>query len=69
MTRLTMEKEYRDCPSCGAKDSTTDPEGPMTLAVNNKTKLWSVDCLNCGFEGPTADTAKNAIAKWNEPSN
>jgi len=66
MTKLAMEK-YRDCPCCGAVDGgeCDDPEGPITLVINNVTGKWSVDCLVCDAEGPLADTAKEAVEKWN----
>lgn len=63
MARLTMEKEYADCPFCGATDGDS-PEGPMSLAVD-KTGEWSVDCLKCGATGPPATTAPEAIIFWN----
>jgi hypothetical protein len=38
-------------------------------ARHDVTGLWTVDCLRCGHEGPTASTMAQAGEYWNDQWN
>jgi Lar family restriction alleviation protein len=53
------------CPFCGDPNVEEAESGVPTLHGGNKRAVY---CNGCFCEGPTADTTKAAIAKWNERS-
>jgi len=51
------ELRVKVCPFCGSKEN---------LDLGHTTKWWiSCQSKNCGAEGPTQKTRKNAIEAWN----
>jgi hypothetical protein len=50
------------CPACGSDDTRTDlfdryPSG-------KRTPVWQGVCRECGHEGPTAATLREALRAW-----
>lgn len=56
-----MAQELKPCPFCG-----TDSIDAIQYACHDKTGRWSVDCLQCGTEGPsTLEGMATAAKLWN----
>ena len=63
---MSTEPEYKPCPFCGAKEARPQDGGPLSLARQDVTRLWSTDCLACGTQGPTHQEARVAVLRWND---
>lgn len=63
---MSTEPTYRPCPFCGATEGKPQDGGPLSLARQDNTRLWSIDCLACGTQGPTHIEMKGAVDLWND---
>jgi hypothetical protein len=61
-----MDTPYKPCSRCGAKEGKPEDGGPLMAARHDITGLWTIDCLNCGKEGPTALSMTQAAKSWND---
>jgi hypothetical protein len=61
MTKRIVDKQ---CPFCGGVFSGED--GDLGLVSDHQGGPHWVACFGCGATGPSADTRREARARWNE---
>lgn len=54
-TLVTLATQAKECPFCGS----TDPE-----LIDLETTFW-VNCKACSANGPSGDSAEQALEYWN----
>ena len=48
--------KLQSCPFCGG--------GYLTVNRLRNANMWNVMCLSCGCQGPTEETEREAVDRW-----
>lgn len=55
-----MSPREKSCPFCGNQN--------LRRPMQDVVLKWLIGCIDCGAEGPQADSPAEAIAAWNRRS-